>query len=100
MLEKAPQHLERYHGLDAVRALAMLMIITLHVAVVFSLNCPPLWRPDRVHNEFFDYLVIVLQTAALPAFFLISGFFARQTFNRRGPAGFARHRARHILVPF
>jgi peptidoglycan/LPS O-acetylase OafA/YrhL len=36
----------------------------------------------------------------MPIFYAMAGFFAAMLYERRGPAGFARHRASRILVPF
>ncbi|MGV3620795.1 MAG: acyltransferase family protein [Archangium sp.] len=92
----APQ---RYDGLDAVRAGAMLLGLAYHAT--YS------WLP-RVAPWYFvadsspvDALVFVtgfLHGWRMQLFFVLSGFFSHLVFDRRGP-GFLRERTRKLLIP-
>jgi glucans biosynthesis protein C len=91
---------QRYEGLDAIRATAMLLGLAYHAAYP--------WLPD-VGRWYFvadanPIESLVLLTGALHAFrmelfFALSGFFSHLVFERRGPGGFLRDRSKRLLVP-
>ncbi|HLF94104.1 MAG TPA: acyltransferase family protein [Planctomycetota bacterium] len=91
---------ERFHALDAVRAAAMLLGILFHAMCSFA-ETPVGWAArDRSTSLAVDVLLWGLHAFRMPVFFLMSGFFARLLHERLGPAGFVRHRAKRLLVPF
>ena len=55
---------------------------------------------DPSRSIAFDAISWASVGMAMPAFFALSGFFAARLYDARGPRGFARDRARRILVPF
>jgi peptidoglycan/LPS O-acetylase OafA/YrhL len=92
------QSTDRLHGLDAVRALALLLGVALHAAMPYVAGLPPLTPIEAPSNvvAWFWYGIHMLR---MPLFFLIAGFFGRTMLERRGLAGFARDRGRRILLP-
>lgn len=92
----------RFHGLDACRAAAMLLGLFFHGAISFLSVSPPFgWAiRDRSTSVVVDVLVFVCHTFRMPVFFLLAGFFGRLLHEKLGTAGFLRHRARRLLLPF
>lgn len=81
----------------------MLLVVVAHAALAYAEVRIPglLWAVrDPSRSPVFDALFWASVGAAMPAFFTLSGFFAVKILDARGAAGFARNRARRILVPF
>jgi peptidoglycan/LPS O-acetylase OafA/YrhL len=95
----ALQDPSRYHSLDALRGLMMLIGIYLHAAVAYSEygNWP--WK-DGSTTRLFDVSLGLIHVFRMPVFYVMAGFFAALLLERRGVVGFARNRAIRILVPF
>lgn len=90
----------RLHALDNLRAILMWLGILLHVAVVYStLPGPIIWR-DEQRTIAADILVSAIHTFRMPAFFILSGFFAALLAHFRGPGGLLRHRLARLALPF
>ena len=97
------QSTPRLHGLDAIRAFALLLGVVLHSAMSFMPG-PfgiPLWITQDVQSaEGFALLFYVPHIFRMVLFFLIAGFFARLAYERRGArrqagARAATHRLHH-----
>src|ERR1700744_1060684 len=88
----------RLHGLDAVRGFAFLVTVTFHAALSF-LPGPQIWvtrdTPDMAIADFF----VVSHMSHMLIFFVLAGFFARMTIERRGAGAFARDRLLRIHLP-
>jgi len=89
---------ERYHGLDAARGLLMALGVLLHAGNVYGVRGEWLVH-DPPGARFFDDLVSVLHSFRMPAFFLLSGFFASLTLERQGLALFLGRRVQRLLLP-
>ena len=89
---------QRRHDLDALRASAMLLGITYHVALSFAAGFPWLVQ-DRRQGEGYLLFEYVAHGFRLPLFFLISGFFTAMLWRRRGVKALIAHRFRRILLP-
>ena len=89
----------RYHSLDALRGVMVLLGIYLHAAVAYSEygNWP--WK-DGSTTRLFDVSLGLIHAFRMPVFYVMAGFFAALLLGRRGAVGFARNRAIRILVPF
>ena len=89
----------RYHSLDALRGVMVLLGIYLHAAVAYSEygNWP--WK-DGSTTKLFDVSLGLIHAFRMPVFYVMAGFFAALLLERRGAVGFARNRAIRILVPF
>jgi peptidoglycan/LPS O-acetylase OafA/YrhL len=91
---------DRVHGLDALRAFALLLGIVLHSALPYILP-PGAWAVGTTQpNLFLAWVVYYLHSFRLEVFFLMAGFFAALVVGRRGAAAFVRDRARRILLVF
>jgi fucose 4-O-acetylase-like acetyltransferase len=88
---------DRLHGLDAVRAFALLLGIALHAAQPFIAGLP--WITTETPSDTLAGVWYTIHMFRMPLFFLIAGFFGRMMIERRGTAGFLKDRARRIVVP-
>ncbi|MEM7410207.1 MAG: acyltransferase family protein [Myxococcota bacterium] len=94
----APQ---RYPAFDALRASAMELGLVLHAAVPYTQGCPSSWAVcDPSRSGLFDLANTLIHAVRMPAFFLMSGFFAALLWDRVGTRAFLRHRVKRIVVPF
>jgi len=88
----------RLHGLDAVRGAAFLLTVTFHAALSF-LPGPQIWvtrdTPDMGIAGFF----VVSHMSHMLIFFVLAGFFARMTIERRGVVPFVKDRLLRITLP-
>ncbi|MBE2230850.1 MAG: acyltransferase family protein [Chitinophagaceae bacterium] len=91
----------RYHGIDALRAFAMILGIFLHASIVYKVNPLPVWPSDpEAARPFFDYLYFFIHTFRMPLFFLVAGFFCRLLLQKAGVRGFIHRRWQRIGIPF
>jgi glucans biosynthesis protein C len=91
----------RYHGLDALRAVALLLGVVLHAGLAYLPGGGIGWAvQDRRTHILFGCGILVVHSFRLPIFFLIAGFFGRLMHQRRGTWGFIRNRLGRIIVPF
>jgi fucose 4-O-acetylase-like acetyltransferase len=89
----------RLHSLDNLRATMMWLGVVLHVATVHQVfESTSFWR-DPQTSLVADVLVAFIHTFRMPAFFIVSGFFASLLVERRGPGGMLAHRALRVGVP-
>jgi fucose 4-O-acetylase-like acetyltransferase len=79
--------MRRYHDLDALRALAMLLGIAWHVSAAYLAVAPIEWFHSFSHSF------------RMPLFFLIAGFFAAMLVERRGEGEFVSGRLHRIGLP-
>jgi peptidoglycan/LPS O-acetylase OafA/YrhL len=92
----------RYHALDGLRAVMMLLGLVIHAAVSYmTLPAADAWpfRGDST-SAFFDYVVFYIHVFRMPIFYVIAGFFAALLYLRRGAGGLARNRIYRVAVPF
>jgi glucans biosynthesis protein C len=91
---------ERVHGLDALRAFALLLGIVLHSTMPYVLP-PGLWAVGTTQpTMFLAWVTYYLHSFRLEVFFLLAGYFAALVVCRRGTAAYVRDRARRILLVF
>ncbi|MBI5373188.1 MAG: acyltransferase family protein [Sphingobacteriales bacterium] len=92
---------QRYHGIDALRAFAMILGIFLHATIVYKEKPLPVWPHDAYSNSgVFDYLYFFIHTFRMPLFFLVAGFFCRFLIYKVGVPEFIRRRWQRIGIPF
>ena len=100
-MSNAPVEPVRYHYMDNLRALAMLLGIFFHAALAYSPMMQNLWlAADPVNSIVMDFLAWFSHTFRMPLFFLIAGFFALMLIEKRSIGGFMKHRLLRIGVPF
>ena len=80
----------RYHGLDALRALAMAMGIVLHAALPYFFT-DGFWPADD-HSKPIKAIFEFIHIWRMPVFFILSGFLSALVINRRSTIYWADHR--------
>ena len=85
------------HDLEAMRALAMLLIIVFYGSLAFF-NVP--WPIRDVQtNDGFGVFFLVVHGFQMPLFFTTSGFFTAMLWRTRGVKGLLEHRFRRVFMP-
>ena len=93
----------RYHAFDALRGLAMFLVIGLHAALGYVERDIPsvLWCVrDAPTLPVFDWFCWWSMGVSNPLYFTIAGFFAVVLYDSRGFQGFLANRARRVAIPF
>lgn len=91
----------RYHYMDNLRALAMLVGVLFHASLAYSPMMQNLWMAASPDNSaYVDVIAWFSHTFRMPLFFLVSGFFALLLISKIGTVGFIKQRAKRILLPF
>ena len=94
---------QRFHDLDALRALAMFLVILLHVGFFVQ---PEPWHLWPLHDstatgeQFYKLFVNASASFAMSAFFLLSGYFTVPVWERRGSRALVMERLQRIGIPF
>jgi peptidoglycan/LPS O-acetylase OafA/YrhL len=89
----------RLHGLDALRAVALLAGLALHGAMSYLPGADRLWIVSDTPSDALSLLFYVVHCCRMPIFFLLAGFFAAAQVGRLGAVPFARDRLRRIVLP-
>lgn len=93
-----PATTARLHGLDALRAAALLLGIALHGLMPFLPG--DLWLVNDAHDALWVLLVIVpIHMFRMALFLLLAGYFGARSLARRGSADYLRDRAVRVLLP-
>ena len=92
---------ERYHGLDFVRAMAMLLGLVLHVCIFFM----PVDNYGWVAGEYSGdpvnrWLLNFIHLFRMELFFFMAGFFAELVIFRKGFGNLLKDRTKRIVLPF
>ncbi len=93
----------RYHAFDALRGLAMFLVVGLHAALGYVQHDIPgvLWCVrDAPTLPAFDWFCWWSMGVSNPLYFTIAGFFAVLLYDSRGFPGFLADRARRVAIPF
>ena len=89
---------ERLHGLDALRASALLLGVVLHASLSFFPQ--QIWIVgDDSTSIGAAVIFFAIHLFRMTAFFVIAGLFAHMLLSRRGGLGFVRDRAVRITGP-
>jgi glucan biosynthesis protein C len=92
---------KRIHGIDALRAVAMMLGIVLHSSIAYKVRPHRNWIHDSGFNNWmFDYLYFFIHSFRMAIFFLIAGFFCRLVYYRSGEKKFIQHRWKRVGLPF
>ena len=103
MSKTSSGNIARRHDLDALRAIAMLLGIALHV----GLGYVPGWiitddgDPRMLHktSDSFQLMFNIIHGFRMPLFFLVSGFFTAMLWRKRGVNSLLKHRYARIFIP-
>jgi peptidoglycan/LPS O-acetylase OafA/YrhL len=88
----------RLHGLDAVRAAAFLLTVMFHATLSF-LPGPQIWVTRDTPDMGIAGFLVVSHMSHMLIFFVLAGFFARMTIERRGVGPFVKDRLLRITLP-
>ncbi len=90
----------RFHALDTLRALAMLLGVLLHSVIAYTVNRVPFWPvEDPFQHSIFDVILGFIHVFRLELFFLIAGFFAHFIYQNKGHLSFIKNRFQRIGMP-
>ncbi len=92
-------NINRLHYMDAMRAILMILGVVLHSAQVFNPTQSWIIYSENGHS-FFNYLVDIISTFRMPAFFIVSGFFCFITLKKYKVRLFLSLRLKRIIIPF
>jgi fucose 4-O-acetylase-like acetyltransferase len=88
----------RLHDLDALRAMAMLIGISYHIALSLAAGMPWLVQ-DQNQSSIYYYFQSWVHGFRMPLFFLVSGFFTAMLWRKRGARALVKHRFKRIFIP-
>jgi len=91
----------RLFFLDNLRAFVIVMVIVLHASITYMAYAPEWWYvldPDR--SDLFTMLVLLVDVPTMPALFLVAGYFALPSLERRGAGGFIREKTVRLAIPW
>ena len=97
MAPKSPSGAQRYHHLDAARAIFMLLGIPFHASLAFAGGHWVVMSGS--HDSFLALIPPLLSDFRMPGFFLIAGFFAALLLERRSRGEWLKGRAERLGVP-
>ena len=88
---------QRILGLDAARAVMMILGVLLHSLIfsIFFINIDSVEEFQAIMGSFFT-----IHTFRMPAFFLLAGYFAGVILARRGRVEFLRNRLKRLGLVF
>jgi peptidoglycan/LPS O-acetylase OafA/YrhL len=92
----------RYHGLDALRGITMVLVVVLHAALAYAVVPIPnlIWVVrDPAAHPVFDLLCWWTLGISSP-FYLMSGLFAAELVRSKGLWKFVKNRCKRIIGPF
>ncbi|MBX3254217.1 MAG: acyltransferase family protein [Chitinophagaceae bacterium] len=91
----------RIHGIDALRAVAMLLGVLLHATIAYRVIPEKHWVHDEQYNHWlFDFTYSFIHSFRMPLFFIIAGYFCRLLYKRVGEKEFIKRRWVRVGLPF
>ena len=91
---------ERFHGLDAVRGIAMLLGIVLHASLPYIEGLPKgLWPSDKNTSNIIAIIFEFIHIWRMPIFFIIAGFFANLVITRKSLIIWWKNRFLRLVLP-
>ena len=93
---------QRYHGLDFVRAIAMLLGIILHITIFFvPAGTYVYWGVGEYNGDPINLILTELvHLFRMQLFFMMAGFFAELVIEHKGLKHLVKDRIKRIFVPF
>ena len=92
---------ERFHYLDNLRAIAMLLGVFLHAALAYAEPARSIWiATDRSGSVAIDAAIWFIHLFRMSLFFFLSGYFGKLLWSRRGGWAYLKGRLLRIALPF
>jgi len=90
----------RYHGLDCVRAVAMMLGLSVHVNVFFCSESWLFFNTGDYHGDPINQgIAFFIFQFRMPLFYMLAGFFALLVIQRKGLGFITRDRVKRIGIP-
>ena len=93
----------RRHDMDRLRASLVILVVLHHIALIYGAAAPFYYQEppfgDPAAFMLLATFVLLNQSWFMGALFLLAGYFAPESFDRRGPASFLRARLLRLGVP-
>jgi peptidoglycan/LPS O-acetylase OafA/YrhL len=91
----------RYHGLDILRACALILGLFFHAAIPFAENPYPLWIVYyEGKNWLYDTIMVSTHSFRMPLFFLLAGFFSALLYRKLSARNYVIARTKKLILPF
>ena len=90
---------DRYHRLDALLGIAMLLGIVIPSAMPYIPNVEEFWPADASSSELINTIFQFIHIWRMPLFFILSGFFANLIITRRSWRSWWGNRFLRIALP-
>jgi len=91
----------RYHGLDILRACALILGLFFHAAIPFAENPYPLWIVYyEGKNWLYDTIMVSTHSFRMPLFFLLAGFFSALLYRKLSARNYVIARTKKLIFPF
>ena len=92
---------ERYHGLDCVRAAAMLLGLLIHTCIFFMPPGQYTWWSGEYHGDPLNLAFLnFIHLFRMQLFFMMAGFFAQLVMEQKGVSHLFKDRVKRIVAPF
>ena len=89
----------RYHGLDALRGITMLLGIVLHAALPYIPNVEAFWPADESSSHVINTIFQFIHIWRMPLFFILAGFFANLIISKKSWRSWWGNRFLRIALP-
>jgi len=91
----------RYHGLDFLRATALILGLFYHASIPFAVDSLPVWITYEKQREWaFDFIMVTIHSFRMPLFYLLAGFFSALLYAKLDQMAFLINRIKRIVIPF
>lgn len=91
----------RFHYLDNLRAMAMLVGILFHASIAYMPINHETWVvSNTTHSTSLEAIAYFTHLFRIPLFMFIAGFFGHYLLMKHGVNGFIKNRSQRVLAPF
>ena len=89
--------MKRFHSIDAMRAILMLVGVYFHLAHAYTPFYTGWARNQETTSMFFGFFILSSNSFRMHAFFLIAGFFGALLYERKGARAMIENRFKRIF---
>jgi glucan biosynthesis protein C len=91
----------RYHGLDILRASALILGLFFHASIPFAENPFPLWIIYYESKSWvYDTIMVGTHSFRMHLFFLLAGFFSALLYRKLSERNYLIARTKKLILPF